>query len=572
MSTYEIIKNEESGKREIRTSLKGAALLANPKLNKSTAFTLEERERLGLFGLLPASLETLEGQINRCYLAYHSKLTDLGKHINLRALQDRNETLFYATLNKHIEEMLPIIYAPVVGAACQKYHEIYRVLRGLFVSYPQRDKIKQMLDNVDLPDVKVIVVSDGERILGLGDQGANGIGIPIGKITLYSSCGGINPVHGLPVLLDTGTDNEILLNHPLYFGWRHSRIRGKEYDDFVDAFIEAVLNKFPNVLLQWEDFARDNAQRLLDRYKERICSFNDDIQGTAAVALAGLHAAVKTTASRMRDQQVVIFGAGSAGTGIAGHIVQAMVEEGISEKEARERIWMIDRHGLIHTELKDLTPFQKIYSQPIQKILGWKVENRDHITLEDVVRHLHPTILIGVSTQFGAFNESIVREMAKHVRHPIIFPLSNPPSKCEGDPNDLIQWTDGRGLIATGTKYPDVEYNGKHYKIGQCNNYYIFPAMGLGVLCSGAKRITDKMFLVAARALGEFSPALENPLEGLFPSPALIHTISQRLAFVIGKEALKEGIGDPITEEELLQRIKDNFWLPEYLPIITRDH
>lgn len=572
MTTFELIVNKSTGKREIRTVLKGAALLANPKLNKSTAFSLEERERLGLFGLLPESLETLDAQINRCYLAYHSKLTDLGKHINLRALQDRNETLFYATLNKHIEEMLPIIYAPVVGAACQKYHEIYRVLRGLFVTYPQRDKIKQMLDNVDLPDVKVIVVSDGERILGLGDQGANGIGIPIGKITLYSSCGGINPVYGLPILLDTGTDNEVLLDHPLYVGWRHRRIRGQEYDDFIDAFIEAVLNKFPNVLLQWEDFARNNAQRLLDRYRDRICSFNDDIQGTAAVALAGLHAAVKATSSKLRDQKVVIFGAGSAGTGIAVQIVEAMTEEGLSEKEARENIWMIDRHGLIHSGMEDLTSYQRLLAQPTHKIMGWKVENRSHITLEDVVKHIHPSILIGVSAQFGVFTEAVVKEMARHVRNPIIFPLSNPPSKCEGDPVELIAWTEGRGLIATGTKFPDVEFEGKHYKIGQCNNYYIFPAMGLAVLASGARRVTDSMFLVAARALADFSPALINTADGLFPSPTQIHTISKKLAFLIGKEAIKEGIADIISDEELLLRIQESFWTPEYLNIVSVDH
>src|SRR5262245_20001167 len=413
-----------SKKLNLPAGLRGTDLLDTPVWNKGTAFDDRERVALGLRGLLPPVVETLQEQSARAYEAFNTKNTDLGRHIFLRQLQDSNETLFYRLMLDHVEEVMPIVYTPTVGSACQQFSHIYRRPRGLFVSYPLRDSIPEILRNRPFTEVDVIVVTDGERILGLGDQGVGGMGIPIGKLSLYTLCGGIHPARTLPVLLDAGTDNEEKHTDPLYLGWRHPRVRGQEYDDFVEAFVQAVRRKLPHVLLQWEDFAQQNAGRLLERYRDRLCTFNDDIQGTAAVTLAALLAAVQTAGSSLKVQQVVIAGAGAAGTGIAAALQSSMRQAGLSDAEARSRLWLIDRHGLLHSAMNDLQSFQRPFAQPADRLAGWQRDPSGAVLLPEVVRRVRPTALIGVSGQGGLFTRDVVTEMAAHARRPIIFPLS----------------------------------------------------------------------------------------------------------------------------------------------------
>lgn len=552
MSSFKI------GKQALHTSLRGHNLLRQPLLNKGTAFSAQEQDELGLRGLLPEAVETLEEQVVRAYQAYKKKGSDLGRHIYLRSLQDRNETLFYKLLTQHISEMLPIVYTPTVGLACQEFHEIYRQPRGLFISYPEREKMDEMISHIDLPDVKVIVVTDGERILGLGDQGVGGMGIPIGKISLYTACGGIYPGVALPVVLDVGTDNPERMQDPMYLGWKHTRIRGAEYDQFIDRFVKAVLKRYPNVLLQWEDFSKANARPLLDRYQDQLCTFNDDIQGTAAVTLAGILAAVKVNQGKLKEQRIVIYGAGSAGTGIADQIALAM---------GHENIWMIDRVGLLVEGMHDLASFQKPYAQPVSKVKAAGLDPTKSLFLEEVVEKYKPHILIGVSGCPHVFNEAVIRKMAAGVERPIVFPLSNPTSQCEANPADVVRWANGQVLIGTGTQFPDVPFNGKVYKIGQCNNYYIFPAMGLAVVATHARRVTSGMFLAAADALSGLSPALKHPENLLFPEPEQVRTVAKTLAFAIGTQAQKEGVAPKISPEALKKAIEENFWEPKYWPV-----
>lgn len=548
----------------LKTKLKGRALIEHSILNKDCAFTSEERSRFGLHGLIPATIETLSQQAARMMHEYKKQTEDLSRYIFLRELQDRNETLFYRLLIDHLAEMLPMIYTPVVGLASQRFSEVYRNSRGLFISYAEQDKMEAMIANIDLPDIRVIVVSDGERILGLGDQGIGGMGLLIGKISLYTACGGLFPGFGLPVILDTGTDNEERLKDPFYLGWRHKRIRGKEYDDFVDRFVKATLKRFPEVLLQWEDFAKDHARVLLDRYRDQCCTFNDDIQGTAAVALAGILAGVKANAQEISKQQIVIYGAGSAGTGIADEIALAMVRQGLTEKEARHQIWMIDRNGLLHTDMKTLTAAQTPYAQLKEVVSSLGMNPAKEISLEEVVAKVRPNVLIGVSGCAGAFTQRAIRTMAQYVEKPIIFPLSNPTSHCEATPSDLIEWTDGKALIATGTQFADLSYKGKTFKIGQCNNYYIFPAMGLGVLASKARRVTSGMFLAATEGLASLSPALKGNGEALFPPPSQVREVAKKLAFLVGMQAIKEHVAKDMSADALHQAIDETFWKPEY--------
>lgn len=523
---FEIRRDPATGGQFLQTSLTGRALLEQPLLNKGSAFTEAERREFGLTGLLPPGVSAPEVQLARIYGNYRQKTSNLERYIHLVSLQDRNETAFYKLLSDHLVEMMPIIYTPVVGEACQAYSRIYRRPRGLYIAYPQRDEIGAALANLGDQDVSIVVVTDGERILGLGDLGIGGMGIPIGKLSLYTVCAGIHPAATLPVILDVGTNNQELLSDPLYVGWRHERIRGAEYDAFVEAFVTALIKRFPRVLLQWEDFAKSNAARLLERYRDRLCSFNDDIQGTGAVTLAVAMAGVAANGSTFSDQRVVVLGAGSAGAGITSQLVTAMRSAGLTDEQARRRVWLVDAHGLVHSQQTDLDAFKSAYARPFETVATW-AGAPDNVPLPEVVKRVHPTILIGAAAQPQAFTEEIVREMARHVQRPMIFPLSNPTSKCEALPSDLIPWTEGRAFVATGSPFDDVEYDGRRIRIAQCNNAYIFPGVGLGVIAAQARRVSDAMFIAAARTLSELSPARRDSSLALLPPLTAVREVAK---------------------------------------------
>lgn len=557
----------ESG-QPITTSLSGAALLGNPRLNKGSAFPEDERTAFHLHGLLPPAVMSIERQLTRTYESFRAKTTDLERYIYLASLHDRNETLFFRLLQEHIAEMSPIIYTPTVGLACQNFSHIYRRPHGLYIAYERRDAIEEILRAAPVPDPRVIVVTDGERILGLGDLGVGGMLIPIGKLALYTLCAGIAPSTTLPIILDAGTDNQQLLADPLYLGSRHERVRGQEYDAFVDTFVAAVKRVYPQAVLQWEDFARDNARRLLDRYRDQLCTFNDDIQGTAAVTVAGLLAAADATGTPLREQRIVFLGAGSASTGIADLLIMAMVEEGASEAEARGRIWLLDRQGLVQSGRTDLDAEKASFAQPAWPLADGATQGYD---LLEVVRHVHPTILIGAAARKGAFSEEVVREMTQHVQRPVIFPLSNPTEKSEATPADLLRWTDGRALVATGSPFADVEVDGRAVRIGQCNNMFIFPGMGLGVLASGARRVTDGMFLAAARALSAVAPSRSDPQAPLYPHVANVRMASRTVALAVAHEALRAGLGQLEGGSSIEQRVDALMWEPRYRPLIRQE-
>jgi malate dehydrogenase (oxaloacetate-decarboxylating) len=545
---------------------RGMDLIDRPGLNKGTAFTDAERAALGLHGILPPDVETLEEQSVRAYEAYQRKTDDLERHIYLRALQDTNEILFYRLLLEHIEEMTPMIYTPVVGLACQQFSHIYRRPRGLFISYPMRDSIPTLLRNRPNPAVDVIVVTDGERILGIGDQGAGGLGIPIGKLSLYTLVGGIRPERTLPIVLDVGTNNVERLKDPEYLGCRHERVTGQAYFDFVDQFVQAVKQELPDACLQWEDFATPHARPILERYRDQLLTFNDDIQGTAAVALGAILGAVTVAGTPLTEQQIVMLGAGSASIGVADLLRAALRDTGLSEQDARRRFWMVDKDGLLHSERTELTAEQRVYAQPRDRVSAW-FSGRNSIGLADVIEKIDATILIGLSTARGAFTEAIVREMGRKVKRPIIFPLSNPTSKSEATADDLIRWTEGRALVATGSPFAPVPYDGRKIPIAQCNNIYIFPAMGLGVVAARARRVTDTMILAAARALGEKSPALTDPSASILPALPQIREVAAHIATSVGLQAQRDGVAPKTTDAELRKRVAETQWTPAYPPL-----
>ncbi len=569
MSFYRKVIDESADQEILEVFLSGQLLLDNPLLNKGMAFSDEERREFGLLGLLPPHVSSVDEQLARNYENYRRYKSDIERYIFLMSLQDRNETLFYRLLEEHIVEMMPIIYTPVVGMASQMYSHIYRRPRGLYISYRHRGEIKKVLANAPNKEIAVIVVTDGERILGLGDLGVGGMGIPVGKLSLYTLCAGIHPATTLPIFLDIGTDNQELLKDPLYIGWRNERVRGQDYDDFIEEFIDAVIETFPTAILQWEDFARHNARRLLDRYRDRLCTFNDDIQGTGAVTLAALITAARVNGEKLSRQQIVMFGAGSAATGIAEQIVAAMVDEGLTEQQAISNLWLIDIGGLIHTGRTDIEDLSRPYAQPLERISAWQVSDWSYLRLADVVKNMRPTVLIGTSAQPGAFTYEIVQEMARYIARPIIFPLSNPTSHCEAKPSELLEWTTGRAIVATGSPYPDVPpeaFGGiRPRKIGQCNNAYIFPGVGLGVIACGARRVSDRMFIASAKALSELSPALRDSVASLFPGLEEIRSVSKHVARAVALEAQRSGLAETIAPEELEKRIDELSWKPRYL-------
>jgi malate dehydrogenase (oxaloacetate-decarboxylating) len=540
----------------------GPAALFDALTTKGTAFTEDERRRLGLRGLLPAAVKTLEEQAAHCWHEFSTRREGLDQHIYLRALQDRNETLFYHVMRDHIPETLPIIYTPTVGEACERFSEIYRRPRGLFVSYADRDCLDEVLGNRPQPEVDVIVVTDGQRILGLGDQGIGGMGIPIGKLSLYTLIGGIDPARTLPIVLDVGTDNVELLDDPQYLGSRHRRLDDGEYHAFIDKFVAAVRKALPNVLLQWEDFATVHALPILSRYRDQLLTFNDDIQGTAAVTLGALHGAANIAGRPLSQQQVVMLGAGSAGIGVLDMVRRQMVIEGLSEQAASERIWVVDVVGLLTDDRTDLSDAQRGFAQPAGRVASWGLSGPAQ--LADVVHNVDVGVLLGLSTAAGAFTEEIVREMAGKTKRPIIFPLSNPTSRAEAHPAELDQWTDGRALIATGSPFAPIERDGVEHVVAQCNNVYIFPAMGLAVTAAQATRVTDEMMRIAAATLGNASPALADPDQPLLPAWPDVPDVAVGIAHAVAVQAVADGVAPKRSSEELTERIAQVRWLPEY--------
>jgi malic enzyme len=563
---WSVRKDKDTGKEFIAVDKKGRPVLLNPFTNKGTAFTHEEREAFKLHGLIPPAASTIDQQLERTYQAFRAKATDLEKYIYLSALQDRNETLFYRLVHEHIDEMMPIVYTPVVGQACQEFSHIYRRARGLYISYDQRDNIENILSNSPYPPA-VIVATDGERILGLGDQGSGGMGIPIGKLSLYTLCAGVPPYRTLPIMLDVGTDNRDRLADPLYLGLRQPRIRGEAYQDFIDRFVAAVQRVFPQTLLQWEDLLKENAIRQLARFRHQVCSFNDDIQGTAAVVLAGVVGALRITGQALVEQRILFAGAGASATGISHLLVEAMHQEGLPTSEGRKRIWLVDSRGLVTTAREGLEEYKAPFARDRNEAGGYACRDHSRITLEEAVRNAEPTILIGTSGTPNMFSEAIVRLMAKTNRRPVIFPLSNPTSKSECTPEDAIRWSDGRAIVATGSPFPPVTYNGNRFRIGQGNNAFVFPGIGLGVWLAGATQVTDGMFLEAARALS--TQLTESDLEesSVYPQLTRIRDCSLSVACAVIRRAVSEGHASAEIPASLEERVGKAMWFPEYRPL-----
>jgi len=557
-----------SADEPLETHLAGYELLNEPLLNKGTAFSEAERDAFDLHGLLPPHIGALDEQIARRLRLLRGFATDLERYAFLRELQDTNETLFYALIVANLEETLPLVYTPTVGLGCQQFSGVFRKPRGLFLSYPHKERIRRILAHPRYDAVEAIVATDGERILGLGDQGAGGMGIPIGKLSLYTACGGLHPATTLPILLDVGTDNPERLGEPVYVGWRHERVRGQDYDDFIEAFVAAIEERWGGrVLLQWEDFSRANATRLLERYRDRVCSFNDDVQGTAAVATGALLAAIEVTGVPLVEQRIALLGAGSAGCGIAGLLLRAMVEAGLPEAEARRRFWPVDRDGLLVDGMAGLLPFQQPFAQARSAVAGWRLDHPDRIALLDVMRNARPTALIGVSGQAGAFTEPAIREMARHTARPAIFPLSNPTSRSEARPADLLAWTEGRAVIGVGSPFPPVEREGRPFRIDQTNNSYVFPGVGLGALAAGARRISDAMFMAAAKALAAASPARDDPKANLLPPVTALREVAVAVALAVARQAEREGLAPALGDDAALAaRIRARMWAPSYRP------
>jgi malate dehydrogenase (oxaloacetate-decarboxylating) len=546
---------------------KGKVLLSNPCTNKGPAFTQRERDELGLHGLLPPSISSVEEQLARNYENFAAQPNDLEKFNFLSDLHDRNETLFFRFLHEYIDETIPIVYTPTVGEACQKFSHIYRRGRGLYISYLQVNRIEEILSNYYFKDPSVIVVTDGERILGLGDQGADGMGIPIGKLCLYTLCAGVDPYSTLPIMLDAGTDNEDRRNDPLYLGLRRKRIRGEEYQEFIDKFVQAVGKVLPGVLLQWEDFLKGNAIKQMNRFKDVLCSFNDDIQGTGSMVLSCLYKVLGITGQSIRDSRVVITGAGAAAHGIANLIALAAREEGVSLKEAQKQIWLVDSKGLVTKARSNLEPFKAIYAREIDEITAYRCKDRSRINLEETIANSRPNILIGTAATPGIFGEAVVKVMADINERPIIFPLSNPTSKSECTPEQAIRWSDGRAIVATGSPFSPVEYGGRRYEIGQCNNAFIFPGFGLGVMVGRIRRVTDHMFVAAAKALSGMSGAGDPGQCVISPELRRIRECSHAVACAVIKQAVSEGHADEEILTNLEATVKNAMWFPEYLPI-----
>lgn len=553
----------EDGAKCLKTNITGKALMSIPQLNKGTAFTEVERKTFGLEGKLPMHVETLDEQVKRAYQQFKSYSKELNRNIFLNTLLHTNVTLFFSLVKAHIKEMLPTLYTPIVGTAVQTFNQTFVQSRGLYISYPQMQEMRKIIRNRSHKNIELIVASDGEGVLGIGDQGVGAMDIAIAKLSVYTIFAGVNPLNTLPIMLDVGTDNEALLNDPMYLGWRHPRIKGEKYLKFMDEFVKIAKEELPDVFMHWEDFGRDSGYATLERYRKQISSFNDDIQGTGVVTLAALLSAIKTTGTPLTEQTIVVFGAGTAGMGVTDNLCQAMVRAGLSEDEARSRFYLVDRFGLLAEGGTDITPPQQPYLRTQAELGTWQVADANCITLQETVEQVKPTVLIGCSTQSGAFTKDIIQFMADQVERPIIFPLSNPTSRAEATPADIIEWTRNKALIATGSPFDDVEYHGKKIPIAQCNNYLAFPGIGVGVMAVKAREVTDTMLAAASDALSEFSASSTTML---LPTIADAAKASRVVARAVALKAIEEGLnqtGDASSLDDLLDKM---IWEPEYLP------
>jgi malate dehydrogenase (oxaloacetate-decarboxylating) len=552
MLEYEYHRDPKTQVEWIETELRGKALLLSGLLNKGTAFSQDERLALDLIGKLPYSIESIEEQLIRAYAQYVQYDSDLQKYVYLNNLHDKNEVLFYRLIIEHAVEMVPIIYTPVVGEAVRLFHREFRQPRGLYIAYPDQDRIDSILQNRTHPNISVTVVTDGERVLGIGDQGAGAIHIPVAKLALYSLAG-IDPYHTLPIVLDVGTNNEALLNDPFYLGWRHPRMQGKAYDRFIETFVHAFEKQLPHTFLHWEDFGRENARRILEKYQHKLCTFNGDLQGTSVVAMAALLTAMQRIEAKLCEQKVVIFGAGTAGVGIADRIKDGMIREGMSASAAEQMIWLVDRQGLLTDQSRDIQPFHKPYLKT----------GSPEQSFETVMHQVNPSILIGCSTLGGAFTESIIRRMASKHRRPIIFPLSNPTEQSEAKPSDLLAWTQGHALIATGSPFTE-----SRPLIAQCNNFFAFPGIGLGVIAAKARSLSPNMLWTACETLSRLSP--RGPYDSLLPPLKALREVAYEIAMAVAKTAGQEGLSDLDPSISIEQAMKATFWEPHYRAIKPR--
>lgn len=564
MLRFKILK-DEIGQDVYEIDSGGFELLHNPVLNKGAAFTHEERRLFRIDGFLPSAVSTLELQVLRSYENFSAKPSDMEKYIFLRSLQDRNETLFYALILDYLEEMIPIVYTPTVGLACQQYSHIFRFTRGVFLSPDNIDRIDDIFESLPYKNVEMIVVTDSEGILGIGDQGVGGMGIPIGKLSLYVAGAGINPANCLPVTLDVGTDNEELLNDPMYVGIRGERQRGHEYFAFIEKFVRGVQKNFPDAILQWEDFSKQNAFTLLDAYRSDLPSFNDDIQGTGAVTLAGISGAMRIKGEKLRDQVYVIYGAGAGGIGVTRQIYSALVSEGLSEKEAKERIYILDSRGVLYEGRGGLDEYKREFARKADFAADWDLESPGTVSLMDTVKNAWATVLIGLSGVPGSFSREIVKAMRTHCDRPVIFPLSNPTSSAEGRPEDMYRWTGGEAIVATGSPFPDVDYKGKVFIVGQGNNVFIFPGVGLGALVVRAELITDEMFTVAANRLAELVSPFRLDLNCVYPAITDLRDVCREVAICVAQKAIEQNVArNPVDPERLGDIVGSRMWLPRY--------